>query len=402
MTELKEKLYQMFILGLDGGNYKQALKEGLGGVIFFTKDIQSAEQFKNLTKEIKNQSKTPPFLSIDQEGGRVERTENIHNGKKYLSAKFACEKGKDFLTAQTEEIAQELVSYGINLNFAPCIDTNTNPNNPIIGERAFSSNPDEVIKCEKIVSGIYRKSGIIPCVKHFPGHGDANADSHLTLPKIDLPLQEMEQTHIKPFKSAINNGIEMIMAAHLHCTCFEKEPIPTSLSKNALSYLREKLGFNGVIISDDMVMKGVSAFGEVEACEMAIKAGVNLFIYRFSDEKTINIIEKIYQKAIIDDELKGNIEFSYNKIMELKNKFLKQEKEELEKWMLNNRMGATLRKIASNLRQGSIPVCPHCKEPFELDQITEWISKEYAICLSQLKMLNGPRCSCELKGQNQA
>ena len=320
MTELKEKLYQMFILGLDGGNYKQALKEGLGGVIFFTKDIQSAEQFKNLTKEIKNQSKTPPFLSIDQEGGRVERTENIHNGKKYLSAKFACEKGKDFLTAQTEEIAQELVSYGINLNFAPCIDTNTNPNNPIIGERAFSSNPDEVIKCEKIVSGIYRKSGIIPCVKHFPGHGDANADSHLTLPKIDLPLQEMEQTHIKPFKSAINNGIEMIMAAHLHCTCFEKEPIPTSLSKNALSYLREKLGFNGVIISDDMVMKGVSAFGEVEACEMAIKAGVNLFIYRFSDEKTINIIEKIYQKAIIDDELKGNIEFSYNKIMELKNK----------------------------------------------------------------------------------
>ncbi len=83
-------------------------------------------------------------------------------------------------------------------------------------------------------------------------------------------------------------------------------------------------------------------------------------------------------------------------------KFLKQEKEELEKWMLNNRMGATLRKIASNLRQGSIPVCPHCKEPFELDQITEWISKEYAICLSQLKMLNGPRCSCELKGQNQA
>ena len=85
----------------------------------------------------------------------------------------------------------------------------------------------------------------------------------------------------------------MIMAAHLHCTCFEKNPIPTSLSKNALLYLRDRLGFNGVIISDDMVMKGVSAFGEVEACEMAIKAGVNLFIYRFSDDKTIKIIEKM-------------------------------------------------------------------------------------------------------------
>lgn len=322
MKELKEKLYQMFILGLEGGNYKQALKEGLGGVIFFTKDIQSAEQFKSLIKEIKNQAAIQPFLSIDQEGGRVERTENIHNGKKYLSAKFACKKGKDFLTAQTEEIAQELVSYGINLNFAPCIDTNTNPNNPIIGERAFSSNPDEVIKCEQIVSEIYRKNGIIPCVKHFPGHGNASTDSHLTLPKIDLNLKEMEQTHIKPFQASINNGIEMIMAAHLHCTCFEKDPIPTSLSPNALSYLREKLGFNGVIISDDMVMKGVSAFGEIDVCEMAIKAGINLFIYRFSDNKTINIIENIYKKAIIDKELREKIEFSYQKIIELKNKFL--------------------------------------------------------------------------------
>ncbi|MDE6137887.1 MAG: hypothetical protein K2F57_00285, partial [Candidatus Gastranaerophilales bacterium] len=245
--------------------------------------------------------------------------------KKYLSAKFAYEKGEDFLINQTEKIAKELLSYGINLNFAPCIDTNTNPQNPIIGERAFSSNPDEVIQGEKIVSQIYRKNKIIPCVKHFPGHGNAEADSHLTLPVIDLTLKEMEKTHIKPFKSAIKNGIEIIMAAHLHCTCFEQKPIPTSLSKKALSYLRNELGFKGIIISDDMVMKGVSAFGETEACEMAIKAGINLFIYRFSDTKTINIIENIYKKAIIDDELKEKIEFSYRKIIEVKNKFFKME-----------------------------------------------------------------------------
>lgn len=144
------------------------------------------------------------------------------------------------------------------MNFAPCIDTNTNPKNPIIGERAFSSNPDEVIAGESVVSKVYRQKGILPCVKHFPGHGDANADSHLSLPKIDLSLPDMEQTHIKPFKAAIDNGIEMIMVAHLHCTCFEKEPIPTSLSKNAISYLRNTLNFDGVAISDDMVMKGVA------------------------------------------------------------------------------------------------------------------------------------------------
>ena len=322
MDDIKTQLYQMFILGIDDEcKYEKFLEKGLGGVIFFTKDIKSAEQFSALTDRIRAISKIPPFLSIDQEGGRVERTENIHNGKKYLSAKYAFERGKVFLEKQTQEIAQELKSYGINLNFAPCIDTNTNPDNPIIGERAFSSNPDDVIEGEKIVSKIYRVNGIIPCAKHYPGHGDANADSHLTLPVIDIPFEEMEKIHIKPFKAAIDDGIEMIMAAHLHCTCFEKEAIPTSLSKTALTYLREKLNYNGVIISDDMVMKGVSDFGEVQACVMGIKAGLNMFIYRNCDDKTIDIIEQVYKLALKDEKLAQNIKISYNKIIELKKKY---------------------------------------------------------------------------------
>lgn len=317
MTDLKTKLYQMFILGTDGDGYKKALSNGLGGMIFFTKDIQTPNQFKTLINDIKSISKITPFLSIDQEGGRVERTENIHNGKKYLSAKFAFEKGEDFLKKQTENIANELKSYGINLNFAPCIDVNTNPNNPIIGERAFSNTPDDVIRAEKIVSQTYRENGIIPCAKHFPGHGDANTDSHLTLPEINLTLQEMEKTHIKPFKACAKN-IEIVMVAHLHCTCFEKDVIPTSLSKNTISYLREKLGFEGVTISDDMIMKGVAKFGNVEACEMGIRAGLNMFIYRNSTPQTINIIETIAKKAETDDELRQNIEKSYEKITHLK------------------------------------------------------------------------------------
>ncbi len=315
--DLKTKLYQMFILGTEGDGYIQALEKGLGGMIFFTKDIQSKDQFKNLVSDIKSKALIPPFLSIDQEGGRVERTENIHNGKKYLSAKYAYEKGEDFLHNQTKEIAQELKSYGLNLNFAPCIDVNTNPNNPIIGERAFSNAPDEVIKCEKIVSQTYRENGIIPCAKHFPGHGDANADSHLTLPEINLPLEEMEKTHIKPFASCAKT-IEMIMVAHLHCTCFEKDVVPTSLSKNAISYLRNQLGFEGVIISDDMIMKGATKFGFVNACEMGIRAGLNMFIYRNSTPEIINIIETIAQKALTDKELQEKIEYSFEKINNLK------------------------------------------------------------------------------------
>ncbi len=321
MADLKTKLYQMFILGTDGGEYERALSNGLGGMIFFTKDIQSPEQFRKLISGIKSKSMIPPFLSIDQEGGRVERTENIHNGKKYLSAKFAYEKGEDFLRKQTYEIAQELKSYGINLNFAPCIDVNTNPNNPIIGERAFSNNSDDVIKGEKIVSQTYRGNGIVPCVKHFPGHGDANADSHLTLPEIDLTLEKMEHTHIKPFASCAET-IEMVMVAHLHCTCFERDVIPTSLSKNAISYLRNKLGFEGVIISDDMIMAGATGFEPVQACEMGIRAGLNMFIYRNSAPETIEIIETIAQKALTDKELQKAIENSYDKIIKLKKKYL--------------------------------------------------------------------------------
>ena len=314
---IKQKLYQMFILGTEGDGYKVALEQGLGGIIFFTKDIINVEQFKNLVLKVKNKALIPPFLSIDQEGGRVERTENIHGGKKYLSAKFTFEKGNEFLHQQTQTIAQELTYYGLNLNFAPCIDVNTNSQNPIIGERAFSSNVDDVIMAEKIVSHTYRKNGIIPCVKHFPGHGDANADSHLTLPKINLPLTEMEKTHIKPFVSAVQNNIEMIMVAHLNCTCFEPG-IPTSLSPKAIHYLRNEIGFNGVLISDDMIMKGVSDFGMFEACEMGIRAGLNMFIYRNSTPDIIEMIETMAQKALQDEELHQQIEKSFNRIMYLK------------------------------------------------------------------------------------
>lgn len=139
-------------------------------MIFFTRDIHSKEQFQALINDIKQKAVYKLFLSIDQEGGRVERTENIH--ARYLSPRFAYERGEDFLRNQAKKIAQELKDYGINLNFAPCADVNTNPKNPIIGERAFSSITYDVVNAVKIVSETYRQNGIIPCLKHFPGHGE--------------------------------------------------------------------------------------------------------------------------------------------------------------------------------------------------------------------------------------
>ena len=310
---MEKLIYKKFILGT-GAYLDKALAKGLGGVIFFTRDIHSKEQFQALINDIKQKAVYKLFLSIDQEGGRVERTENIH--ARYLSPRFAYERGEDFLRNQAKKIAQELKDYGINLNFAPCADVNTNPKNPIIGERAFSSITYDVVNAVKIVSETYRQNGIIPCLKHFPGHGDASMDSHLTLPIIDLPMSTMENIHIKPFKE--NLDAEMIMAAHLHCTCFDNEPIPASLSKNVIGYLRNVLKYDGVVITDDMVMKGVQNFGSAEACKMAIKAGVDMFIFRDADENAVNTIEQLIVDAKEDEVLMAKILESDLRIESLK------------------------------------------------------------------------------------
>ena len=322
---LKNKIYQMFIMGLEGTdlpnnpNLIKALQNGLGGVIFFTENIKTVPQIKNLINNIEKESTTKPFLSIDQEGGRVERTENIHGGKKYLSAKFAAERGEEFLKTQTEQIALELKDLGFNLNFAPCLDVNTNPNNPIIGERAFANTPDEVIKFGKIVTETHLKHGIIPCTKHFPGHGDAGVDSHISLAKIDLPLEEMEKFHIEPFKKV---QAPMIMVAHMHCTAFDEDEIPSSLSQNVVKkYLIETMNYKGLIITDDMVMGGVLGQDATSACTQAIKAGVNILLYRNSDDQTIEIIENLTRLAEFDKTLRENIENSYAKIVDFKKSY---------------------------------------------------------------------------------
>lgn len=315
---MEKYVYQMFILGCQ--NLDTALKKGLGGAILFTKDINNEESLKALIKKIKANAIIPPFISVDQEGGRVERTENIRPRR--VSARYAFQNGEKFLREQADEISAELAQWGFNLNFAPCIDVNTNSQNPIIGERAFSDKTEDVVKGMNIFIGASRKFGVIPCVKHYPGHGDADKDSHLTLPKIDLDFESMKNIHIKPFEEAVNNGVEMIMAAHLHCTCFDEKEIPSSLSKNAIGYLRQNLGYKGVIISDDMVMQGVRSYGALESVLMGIDAGLDMFIFRDSDEKTLSMIDELVKIVEKDDELKRRIMESNSRIKSLKQKYL--------------------------------------------------------------------------------
>lgn len=297
---LEQKVHQMFILGYEEENplacsyFMQALKSGLGGVIFFTRNIVEKENFKNAVQIIKDHAlkNYPLFLSIDQEGGRVERTLNLYGGTHYLSAREAAKKGEAFVKQQTEWISQELKYFGLNMNFAPVLDVDTNPDNPIIAERSYSSNPDDVTKFGKIALETYCNNKIIPVAKHFPGHGDTATDSHLDLPELDMSLEELEKIHIKPFKELINL-IPVIMIAHIHYRAFDSKKIPASVSKNVIKYLRNNLGYNGLIVSDDMVMGGIRRFTPFEACKQAIEAGVNMFIYRNADESVAELIEQI-------------------------------------------------------------------------------------------------------------
>lgn len=325
---LTQKIHQMFILGYEGPNplsdensgFIEALKNGLGGVIFFTKNITDRAAFQKSVLQIKENALIKPFLSIDQEGGRVERTLNLYKGPQYLCARESARKGEKFVEEQTRNIAFELQSFGLNMNFAPVLDVDTNPDNPIIAERAFSSNADDVTRFGKIAAETYLQNGILPVGKHFPGHGDTFVDSHKAMPEVNLSFDELEKTHIKPFNDLLDI-VPALMVAHVHYTAFDAQKIPASVSNNVINqYLRKKLGYKGLIISDDMVMGGIKGFTSFEACVKGINAGINMFIFRNSDNPTLELIKQLEtaaEKGVINLE---NIDKSVALIAGVKNK----------------------------------------------------------------------------------
>lgn len=325
---LKQKILQMFIVGFGGQffnlnkHFVDMLETGLGGVIFFTHNIVSEKQFKNLIQNISQRALIPMFYSIDQEGGRVERTEKIHNGKKYLSAKNAFEMGLSYLQNQTKEIALELKGYGINMNFAPVLDVNTNADNPIIGERAFSNNPQEVSTAGRLVIKEYMKYGIIPVGKHFPGHGDASCDSHKTLPTINLSKEDLMQNHIQPFKDAMADELPAIMVAHVLYPELEELNLPSSVSKKIINdILIKQINFNGIIMTDDMEMNGIKGFTRIEACIRAINAGVSMFIFRDATKDISDLIADL-EKSVNDGLIKeADIDIAVEKIFNVKRQF---------------------------------------------------------------------------------
>jgi beta-N-acetylhexosaminidase len=246
----------------------------LGGAILFSRNVEAPEQVAELAADIEALGRSmPAWVSIDQEGGRVAR----------LKEPFTCwppmavlgRAGSEALAERFgRALARELAAVGITLDYAPVLDIHTNPRNPVIGDRALAERADQVARLGTAIIRALQEEGVAACGKHFPGHGDTTADSHHELPVVEHPPDRLRAVEFEPFRAAIAARVAFIMTAHVLLPAFDEEQ-PATLSPLVVQrVLRDELGYDGVILSDDLEMKAISARLPVPlAAVQAIRAG---------------------------------------------------------------------------------------------------------------------------------
>lgn len=280
---IEEKVGQLLVAGIGGTaageDGVQAVQDyQVGGIILFGRNVESAEQLTELTNELKalNGGGTPLFLCVDQEGGRVDRmppeVDDLPSAYDYIAA------GGDPLE-RGRVLAAQCAAFGFNLDFSTCLDIWSNPDNTVIGDRAYGSDPDTVTRAGLAVNQGLEQGGVIPVVKHFPGHGDTSTDSHVDLPVVDKGAEELAEFELIPFRAAIEAGAPCIMVAHILMREIDPD-LPASLSPKVVTgLLRQELGFEGVVCTDDLTMGAVSnTYGMGEAAVLAVEAGCDLLL----------------------------------------------------------------------------------------------------------------------------
>lgn len=304
--------------------------QDLGGLILFDKNIVDIRQLTTFTHDMQREAgDIPLFLSIDQEGGVVKRIPGGTN----LPGQMAIGATGDTALAEAagQLTGEELKALGIQINFAPVLDINSNPDNPIIGIRSFGSDADLVTRLGLATIKGLQQSGVIAAVKHFPGHGDTTVDSHLGMPVLTHNRARLDAVELKPFRDAIENGVEMIMTAHIAFPAIDNEhvtslkdgksvPIPATLSKKVLTgLLRGELGYEGLIISDAFTMNAIAEhFGENKAVERAVSAGVDIILMPKDQAAAHQTLVNAVKSGKIPDE---TIHASVKRILKLKAKY---------------------------------------------------------------------------------
>ncbi len=326
---LDEKIGQMIFAGISGTSANQKTKElihkyKIGGIILYAENIETSKQTLQLLNQLKMENEDNPqplLLGIDQEGGDVSRLpkEIIHIP---TNQEIGARNNSQFSYEIGTLLGKELNAFGFNLNFAPVLDVNSNPNNPVIGDRSFSNDTDVVSKLGiKTMKGI-QSQNVISVIKHFPGHGDTSVDSHLNLPVVDKSLEQLDELELLPFKEAIDNGADAVMIAHLLLPKIDGK-FPSSMSKKVITdILREQLAFDGVVISDDMTMNAITNnYDMKEAAVESVKAGSDIILVAHDYNKIIATVDALKQAVIKGEISEDRINESVRRIIGLKNKY---------------------------------------------------------------------------------
>ncbi|MBS1961914.1 MAG: beta-N-acetylhexosaminidase [Bdellovibrionales bacterium] len=287
IDEAKEQLGELFLMGFSGTELADDTaaflsQARIGGVVLFAANYENPEQLATLINQVQEcrAGEAPLWITVDHEGGKVQRFKEGFT--RLPEAGTIAKKGSPKLLFELSEfVAAELKAVGVNVNFAPVADINSNPQNPVIGMRAYGEDEDSV---SKMVSAFVRghlHQGVQPCVKHFPGHGDTTTDSHFALPKVTDSLDALRAREFRPFTKAFKSGCRWVMTAHVLNPNLDPK-FPATLSKRVLTdILRDEMRYTGLVVSDDMEMKAVTDhFGAEEAPRLAIEAGCDLLIYR--------------------------------------------------------------------------------------------------------------------------
>lgn len=325
---MNQQIGQQIIIGLKGPHLEKdeadfIVKNNIGGVILFSRNVESPEQIRQLVLDLqalraRMTDKSPLFISIDMEGGRVHRLKPPFTKWPALDSI-----GKIDSTSVAFRFAQamgdELRAVGINLDYAPCLDVFTNPQNTVIGDRALSTSPEAVARLGSALVRGYIKSGVLPCAKHFPGHGNTLVDSHVGLPVEEKSLEELDAVELEPFKKAIRARLDFLMVAHIKFPKIDPD-WPSSLSEIFLrQILRDRLRYRGIVITDDLDMGALkNNYPKPVIAVRALQAGCNILLYCNEADSPPTAIEAI-TKAVSEKKLDATIVAdNYRRILELK------------------------------------------------------------------------------------
>ena len=326
----EEKIGQLVIAGIDGtaldengmaliGQYR------VGGVILYGSNIIDPAQLTSLLNSLKTANKgsvAPLLLCVDQEGGRIDRMPPALH--RLPTAQAVGGLGKEELAFHMyKAIAGEIRAFGFNLDFAPVLDVNSNPDNPVIGNRSFGATADTVGKMGIQAMKGLMSGGVIPVIKHFPGHGDTAVDSHIGLPVMNHSLDSLRRRELIPFAYAISEGAEAVLMAHILLPEIDRDN-PSSFSRTIITgVLRGELGFDGVVITDDMTMGAiVQNYDIAESAVKAILAGSDIVLVAHDFELETKVINGLRQAAAAGVLTSERIDESVCRILKLKERYL--------------------------------------------------------------------------------